>query len=72
MSVEEAKKVLEENGYQTYNLWHVDDVKSKFDCNDDEAMGVLISALQNDATMEQIWYAIQFHGEEEGLKIIEE
>ena len=67
MSVEEAKKVLEDNGYQVYNLWHVDDVKSKFLCNDDEAMGVLISALQNEATMEQIWYAIQFHGEEDGL-----
>ena len=72
MSVEEAKKVLEEAGYQVNNLWHVDDVKSKFECDDDEAMGVLIDALQNDATMEQIWYAIEFHGENDGLTKIEE
>ena len=68
MSVEEAKKVLKENGFQVDNLWHIDDVKSKFNCDDDEAMGVLESALVNDATMEQIWFAIDFHGEDDGLE----
>ena len=70
MSVEEAKKVLREAGYQVDNLWHIDDVKLKFNCDDDEAMGVLIDALENEATMEQIWFAIQFHGENDGLKPI--
>lgn len=63
-----AKKILEERGYQVDNLWHIDDVKGVFDCTNDEAMDVLISALQNEATMEQIWYAIHFVGNEHGLK----
>ena len=31
-------------------------------------MDVLIGALKNDATMEQIWLAIDIHGESEGLE----
>jgi len=69
--IEKARTLLKENGYQVYNLWHIDDVKSKFECTDDEAHGVLINALQNYATMEQIWFAIDFHAEEEGLKKID-
>ncbi len=49
------------------NLWNVDDVQSKFKCTDEEAMGVLDYALQNEATMGQIWSAIEFHGEDMGL-----
>jgi len=70
--IEKAKALLRENGYQVYNLWHIDDVKCNYNCTDEEAMGVLINALQNDATMEQIWYAISFHAEEDGLEKIEE
>lgn len=66
-NIEKAKKLLEENGYQVQNLWQVDDVLSKYNCTDDEAHEVLIDALQNEATMEQIWYAIDFHAEEIGL-----
>jgi hypothetical protein len=54
--------------YQTENLWHIEDVKSKFKCDDDDALEVLESALTNDATMEQIWYAIEFYAEEMGLE----
>ena len=52
------------NDYQKENLWCVEDVKSKFKCTDDEALEVLEQALTNDATMEQIWFAIDFHAEE--------
>jgi hypothetical protein len=54
--------------YQTEYLWCIEDVKSKFKCDDDDALKVLESALTNDATMEQIWYAIEFHGEYMGLE----
>jgi hypothetical protein len=54
--------------YQTENLWCVEDVKSKFKCDNDDALEVLESALTNDATMEQIWCAIEFHAEEMGLE----
>ena len=56
--------------YQKENLWCVEDVKSIFDCTDYEALEVLEQALTNEATMEQIWYAIRFHGNENGLKEI--
>lgn len=66
-AIEAAKNLLRDNGYFVDNLWCVDDVKGKFDCTDEEAQGVLESALTNDATMEQIWLAIDIHGEDEGL-----
>lgn len=65
--VEGAKKVLEERGYYCGNLWSVEDVQSIFECTNDEAYEVLDGALQNEATMEQIWFAIRFHGEDENL-----
>ena len=65
--IEQAKTVLKNAGYFVDNLWHVEDVQAKFDCSPIEAMSVLNRALTNEATMEQIWYAIRLHGEEEGL-----
>lgn len=64
----EAKALLTKAGYFTENLWHVDDVKVKFKCTDEEAQKVLNQALRNEATMEQIWFAIDFHGDDIGLK----
>ena len=65
--IESAKALLEEAGYFTRNLWHVDDVKGKFECTDEQAHKVLYNALTNDATMEQIWLAIEISGESESL-----
>lgn len=70
--IEKAKAFLKENGYQVDNLWHIDDVKSMFDCTDEEAQNVMYRALTNDATMEQIWLAIDIVGEAEGLTKVEE
>lgn len=70
--IEKAKQFLKDNGYFTDNLWHVDDVKSKFKCDDETAQSVLKDALENGATMEQIWFAIDIAAQEEGLKIIEQ
>lgn len=66
--IEAAKQLLKENGYFTDNLWTVHDVKAIFKCTDEQAQEVLHDALKNDATMEQIWLAIDFHGEELGLE----
>ena len=67
-SVEEAKAYLTEQGFYTGNLWCVDDVQSKYECTEDEAQDVLDGALNNEATMEQIWYAINYHAQENGLE----
>ena len=71
MTIDEARKFLKDNGYFTDNLWHVDDVKSKFKCDDETAQSILRDALENGATMEQIWLAIDIAGENEGLEVIE-
>jgi hypothetical protein len=68
MNVEEAKAFLKSQGFFTDNLWHVEDVKSKFNCDDDEAQYILEQSLTNEATMEQIWFSIREFGEMEGLE----
>jgi muramoyltetrapeptide carboxypeptidase LdcA involved in peptidoglycan recycling len=67
MDIDKAKKVLEEAGYYVNNLWHVNDVHSRFDCSKDEAMNVLEEALTSDSTFETIWFNIDYFGKEEGL-----
>lgn len=69
---DQLRKELERRGYYTGNLWTVSDVKIKFECTDEEAQDVLDNALQNEATMEQIWLSIQIFGEDAGLVSIEE
>jgi len=51
MDINQAKEVLKANGYFVDNLWHVNDVKSKFNCTDDDAQYILGQALTNEATM---------------------
>lgn len=68
--IEEAKSLLKEAGYFTDNLWHVNDVQRLVKhINDDDAQEVLEQALTNDATMEQIWFAITFAIREMNLKL---
>ena len=65
ISTKVLKNELKERGYFVDNLWTTEDVQSRFNCTDDEAQEVLEQALTNEVTMEQIWFAIQFHGEYE-------
>lgn len=58
ITIEQAKQVLKEAGYFVDNLWHVSDVKDGCNCEDDVAQEILEEALTNEATMEQIWMAI--------------
>jgi len=53
--------------YQTENLWCVADVQHTYDCTDEEALEVLEQALTNEATMEQMWFALDFHAEDNEL-----
>jgi muramoyltetrapeptide carboxypeptidase LdcA involved in peptidoglycan recycling len=68
--IQEAKKLLQDNGYQVANLWNIVDVQDRFNCTDEEALKVLESALTNEATMEQIWFAINLIAENNELKPI--
>jgi hypothetical protein len=66
--IQEAKKVLKEAGYFTHNLWHILDVKGKFEeVTDEQAQIILKHALTNEATMEHIWETIKIVAMEENL-----
>ena len=67
ISSQVLKNELKKRGYFVDNLWTTEDVQSKFNCTEDEAQEVLEQALTNDATMEQIWFAIECHGEDNEL-----
>lgn len=40
-----AREVLKKNGYFVDNLWHVDDVKAVFNCDDNKAQEILSVVL---------------------------
>tara|TARA_R110000824_G_scaffold316724_1_gene503992 strand:+ start:209 stop:418 length:210 start_codon:yes stop_codon:yes gene_type:complete len=63
MNIKQAKELLESKGYYVGNLWSVDDVYSRYECTNEEAQEILHKALTNDATMEQVWLAIDMVGE---------
>jgi hypothetical protein len=65
--VEHAKQVLRDAGYFVDNLWHNDDVKSRYICDDSDAQDVLEKALTNASTMEQIWFAIHMVADDNEL-----
>jgi hypothetical protein len=69
--IQEAREFLKSEGFQTDNLWTAEDVQHKWNCSQEDAIGILYSALTNDATMEQIWMAIDFHAEDSGLELKE-
>jgi hypothetical protein len=68
LSIEDAKKILESNGYFVGNLWHVYDVTSTYRCTNEQAYGILNDALTNDYTMTQIWDAIDSVAEDLNLE----
>jgi hypothetical protein len=70
--IQQAKEYLKSHGYYTDILWNINDVQSMFNCTEDEAQDVLDGALNNEATMEQIWFAITMHAENDELEKIEE
>lgn len=53
-----ARELLRKKGYYVDNLWSVDDVTENYVCTPEQAHRVLEMALKNEATMEQIWWAI--------------
>jgi len=68
--IAQAKEVLRKAGYFVDNLWHIDDVKLRYNCEDNEqAQDILNKALTNDATMDQIWFSIDMAAQDESLTL---
>ena len=42
-----AKKFLEDKGWQTCELWHINNVKELYECSDDEAMELLVDTFES-------------------------
>lgn len=57
--IDEARKTLTEAGYFTDNLWHIKDVQELFICDEETAQEILYKAITNDASFDQIWFAIR-------------
>lgn len=68
-STEDLKNELKLRGFFVDNLWTTEDVESRYHCSEYEAQEVLEQALTNEATMEQIWFAIDFHAGDNELKL---
>ena len=70
--IEQAKAILKQHGYYVGNLWTIQDVTDRYDCTDEQAYDVLDTALNNEATMEQIFYAISDACDCENIELIED
>ena len=66
MNVDKAKKFLEDKGWQTHELWHIDNVKELYECSDDEAMELLIDTIYS--VREEIADAMFILAKDHGLK----
>ena len=68
-AIANAKLVLKQAGYFVDNLWHVDDIKFRYNCDDDDqAQKILDLSLTNEATTEQIFFAIDMVAQDQGLE----
>jgi len=59
MTTKEAKEVLKNAGYFVDNLWHVNDVQTRFECSDEQAYNILYWSIENDQTIQYINETIQ-------------
>lgn len=66
-----ARELLRKKGYFVDNLWCVDDVTQNWSCSKEVAMDVLKKALMNEATMEQVFFAIDDVAESMELKQVD-
>jgi len=49
---------LKENGYFVDNLWHINDVRDRFDCTDEEAYKILDRVLSSEYAISSIHESI--------------
>jgi predicted molibdopterin-dependent oxidoreductase YjgC len=63
-STQDLRNELELRGYQTNNLWHIEDVTQNYDCESEVAQEVLIKAMNNEATIGQVYLAIDIVADE--------
>jgi hypothetical protein len=69
--VNAAREVLKKNGYFVDNLWHINDVRTCYRCDDDKAQEILGNALMSAFVIEMIHGCIaDISINSEGLEVI--
>jgi hypothetical protein len=68
-AIHNAKDVLEEAGYFVGNLWHINDVQDRYECDDKTAQSILYDGLTNEYIVERIFAQIDDFAECEGLTL---
>ena len=63
LTIEDAKRILEKNGYFVANLWHVEDITINYKCDEDMAQDILYKALTNDHVSQAVWDSIDYFAE---------
>lgn len=63
----EAKEILKNDGYFVDNLWHVNDVQDKFECDEETAQNILYWAMTSPAVIEYINETINLVATNENL-----
>lgn len=59
IAIANAKLVLKQAGYFVDNLWHINDVQDRFECDDNDlAQSILHDALTNEYIVEKIFEQI--------------
>jgi len=64
---ESAREFLSFLGFYTENLWSIDDVQTLYECSDEQAHNLLHNAMQNEATIDQVWLSIKTRAEGQGF-----
>lgn len=67
IAIANAKLVLKQAGYFVDNLWHIDDVQDRFECDNDTAQDILNDALTNEYIVQEIFSSITDSAIEDGL-----
>lgn len=65
--VNTARELLKKNGYFVDNLWHIRDVQTKFNVQDDVAYNVLSVLLDSDYHKDRVNQDISDTGKDMGL-----
>tara|TARA_R110001592_G_scaffold23752_2_gene92698 strand:+ start:641 stop:877 length:237 start_codon:yes stop_codon:yes gene_type:complete len=72
VSSEDMRLELQSRGLYTYNLWSVEDVKTRFkDVEQDLALEILHDSLTDELTMDAVWSSVCYYGEINDLTYIE-
>jgi hypothetical protein len=68
LGIDEAKQILQNNGYFVANMWHISDAMEFYQCDEDTAQDILYKALTNEYVMQSVWDAIDYVAEDLNLE----